>query len=383
MPPKGKAPTPAQAQPIQPEEEDDEFERLEQLIATQNKDTKEAMERQQRLILQQREDARKEQQAMMKQMEELITNRLSPRTSINPTPSTTPPPPGEDHQPVDIIVPPPPPAASTYEFTRTPTIPSIEKLKGRNNYQTWTINIMSHARNLDIWSAIQGKPASQRQEDLAQSLIILNVTTPIQHQIKSLTAAQAWKRLEERYNTRNISQITKTVQELCNIHYDKFNSIETFQQRLLTLEQQITEFTTSPEEAFHVLFAALILNGIGKANNTIKGQIETSLNNEKPAYDDELKQHIFDKLFAFRNPHGSRSNSNINAVNNKPFNGRKDCKTCNRSHGPTCWVEHPEMAPKEKQKQYRELQKKLLSDKEKTNKDEKEDEPKKIGFVYH
>lgn len=27
---------------------------------------------------------------------------------------------------------------------------------------------------------------------------------------------------------------------------------------------------------------------------------------------------------------------NINAVNNKPPNNSKDCKTCNRTHGPTC-----------------------------------------------
>src|SRR5437762_9602218 len=103
-------------------------------------------------------------------------------------------------------------------------------------------------------------------------------------------------------------------------------------------------YTTSTEEAFHVLIAAHILNGIGKADSTIKGQIENSLNTEKREYNDELKQHIFDKLFAFRNPHGSKSN--VNAIN-KPADSNKDCKICKKPHrSGTCWVESPEKAPK-------------------------------------
>ncbi len=176
--------------------------------------------------------------------------------------------------------------------------------------------------------------------------------------------------MEKWYNTRNISQITKTVQEFYYINYDKFNSIKSFQQRLLSIERQITEFTTSTEEAFHVLIAAHILNGISKADSAIKGQIETSLNSEKREYNDELKQHIFDKLFAFWNPHGSKSN--VNAIN-KPSNNSKEYKTCGKSHGPTCYVENPEKAPRHRE-YYRKLRDQLLSEKQKTNKDENEKE---------
>lgn len=38
------------------------------------------------------------------------------------------------------------------------------------------------------------------------------------------------------------------------MNYGKFNSIEAFQQRLITLKKQITEFITSLEEAFNVFF---------------------------------------------------------------------------------------------------------------------------------
>src|SRR6266480_3324862 len=366
MAPKGKAPTPAPSQP--PPEEDDHHDHLEERIK--------------RLIEQQQEDARKEKEEILKYMEDLISNHLSPLTSRNPTPmlmllppgnpsgpSSDPPIPTET--PVPPLPLPPPPASRTYE--RTPTIPSIDKLKGRSNYSTWIINVESHARHLRLWSVVQGQQGTEEQKDLARSLIILNVNTAIQHQIKNLTAAKAWEHLEKRYNTRNISQITKTIQELCHINYDKFNSIESFQQRLLTIERQITEFTNSPEEAFHVFFAAHILNGIGKTDSTIKGQIENSLNTEQRKFDDELKQHIFDKLFAFRNPHGSKSN--VNAIN-KPSNNSKECKTCSKSHGPTCYVENPEKAPKAKQEYFRKLKEKLLSDK-KTD----EEEPKKLGYI--
>src|SRR6266480_7059934 len=232
MAPKGKAPTPAPSQP--PPEEDDHHEHLEERIK--------------RLIEQQQEDARKEKEEILKHMEDLISNHLSPLTSRNPTPMLMPSPPGNPsgpssdppiptETPVPPLPLPPPPASRTYE--RTPTIPSINKLKGRSNYKTWMINIKLHAQNIHVWSAIQGQQASEEQKALAQSLIRLNVITAIQHQIESFTAAKAWEYLEKRYNTRNISQITKTVQEFCHINYDKFNSIESFQQRLLSIERQI------------------------------------------------------------------------------------------------------------------------------------------------
>src|SRR6266480_7996995 len=322
-------------------------------------------------------------------MEDLISNHLSPLTSRNPTPMLMPSPPGNPsgpssdppiptETPVPPLPLPPPPASRTYE--RTPTIPSINKLKGRSNYKTWTINIKPHAQNIHVWSAIQGQQASEEQKALAQSLIGLNVITAIQHQIESFTAAKAWEYLEKRYNTRNISQITKTVQELGHINYDKFNSIETYQQRLLTLKRQIIKFTTSSEEAFHVIMAAFTLNGIGRADSTIKGQIENSLNTEKREYNDELEQHIFDKLFAFRNPHGSKSN--VNAIN-KPLNNSKECKTCNKSHGPICYVKNLDKAPRLSRQYYRKLRDQLLSEKKKTEKDEneKEEEHKKIGYI--
>src|SRR5436190_11235911 len=98
------------------------------------------------------------------------------------------------------------------------------------------------------------------------------------------------------------------------------------------------EFTNSPEEAFHVFFTAHILNGISKTDSTIKGQIKNSLNTEKREYNDELKQHIFDKLFTFRNPYGSKSN--VNAINKPSNNNGKEYKTYNKPHGPTCYVEN-------------------------------------------
>jgi len=105
-------------------------------------------------------------------MEDLISNHLTPLTSRNPTLIPTPPPPGnpfdpsDDPPPKEIPVPlPPPPASRTYE--RTPTIPSINKLKGRSNYKTWIINIKLYAQNIHVWLVIQGQQASEEQKALA------------------------------------------------------------------------------------------------------------------------------------------------------------------------------------------------------------------------
>ncbi len=140
MPPKGKA----TSAPPPHEEEDDDL-NIEHLIE----------DRMQRLIQQQREEAQNTQQAIMKQIEELITNRLTPSASPAPitAPSDGPDTLKESPAPVS------PPASRTYE--RTPTIPSIDKLKGRSNYPTWIINVESHARHLRLWSVILGQQGTE------------------------------------------------------------------------------------------------------------------------------------------------------------------------------------------------------------------------------
>jgi hypothetical protein len=80
-------------------------------------------------------------------------------TSSTLTLATTPPPPrGNPYTTTPYL--------SSYAFDHTPTIPSIDKLKGRSNYKTWTIESKSHAHNLHEWPALQGQPASEEQEEL-------------------------------------------------------------------------------------------------------------------------------------------------------------------------------------------------------------------------
>jgi len=305
---KGKGPTPS------PKSPEDDLERLENQMQQISTQTQESLEQIRHEIFQKYEETQSVQKTMLEHLETLTANRLSPSPFV-PTPDGTSPP-GDDPKPIDIPVPPAPspnPMPRAYDLARTPTIPQIEKLKGRSNYKTWTINIRAHAENLHVWSIIEGQNpnASQEQKGLARSLIILNVITAIQHQIDNMTATQAWTFLKERYNTRNIIEITKTVQEFCSVNRDKFNTVETFHQRLLTLERQITESTSNKDEAYHAIIAAFYLISIGRADNNVRAQIMDSLNNSKLEYTDALKQHVIDRLLAFQN---SNRSTGINAV---------------------------------------------------------------------
>src|ERR1700761_3110638 len=76
-------------------------------------------------------------------------------------------------------------------YKKPPQIPNIDKLKGRYNFQTWSTAIEQHAKLLQIWPIYQSEAtvATEQQETLALSLIILNLSHNIQSQFRVTTSA--------------------------------------------------------------------------------------------------------------------------------------------------------------------------------------------------
>ena len=71
----------------------------------------------------------------------------------------------------------------------------------------------------------------------------------------------------------------------------------------------------------------------------------------------EIIEYIFQRLVSYRQPNSSNNNNQSHGINS--VNTSKACPTCNKPHGPTCYVEHPEQAPKQKQAYFRKLKEQL------------------------
>jgi len=113
-------------------------------------------------------------------------------------------------------------------------VPSITKLKGRDNYKIWIYEIQSNAKIYGVWDAIdnQNTLLSHEQQAFALSLIFHNTVQSIQTALTAYqTAAEAWQYLAIEYNKLNIAQLVKEIQDLVSLDYNSFSSIESFRQR--------------------------------------------------------------------------------------------------------------------------------------------------------
>jgi hypothetical protein len=319
------------------------FNQLEERLEARMEQQAERMEQQAERIEQQAEQF---QQQLQEQFQQLLSRLPTPDPpAITPPPTQLP------------AAPPAAPPATHTEPIRMPAVPQFDKLKGRQNFKTWALDVTHNAHTYGVWEALQNpSPALTYQlQSFALSLIISNVSNAIKHQLASATNAHdAWQALNKRYNTQNIAQVTQYVQELGNISINKFNSIETFQQRIATLQQFILAYTNSYEEAFHTIFAAFALNAVGKANGTVKAQIEGDINNKQFDPPDQIHTYIYDRLLSYKGLTQRANSSNINAINKQE---RKLCGYCEKIHFEPCFIQHPEKAPDEKKELYQHLYK--------------------------
>lgn len=321
--------------PDSQEEGDEDIERPENQMAQRTAQHKQMQDLQQQI--KQITDANTQQQARQQAFEEKMI-LLVERLTSTPTPTPQPEQPIENTQ-------------HTIELSKAyTTIPTVDKLKGRSNYKTWTINIERVAKGCDVWTAfIASQPQlSQYKQDFALSIIIINVVPSIQSTLSEYpTAYKAWRALQKQYNTQTISNIAGILRTLHTLNYDSFETIETFQQRFTNLAQQITDFTKTPQDALQAIFTGLLLNAIGRADLSVQASLENNINSKLVPEGQSSIQYIFQTLNSYKRLLKDRPT--VNAAQNT------QCTYCEKQHRGTCYVQYPERAPEHQQEMFRRL----------------------------
>lgn len=232
-------------------------------------------------------------------------------------------------------------------LTKLPSIPTITKLQGRENYNIWVDEIQTTAEIYGIWDIIESaKPvaSTKQQQAFARSLLFTNTIPSIQSSLTAhRTAAAIWQHLDEQYNRLNIAQLVQHVQDLISIDYNSFDSIESFQQRADTLFQQIKEYSGSPNTGY-TFYTALLLLAIHRSNPSAKAMIEDNINSAQLPPPD-TPRYIIQRLFSFTLP--KRTEPSINQASRSP-----SCPVCEKSHGSMCFVLHPMKAPESSRAYY-------------------------------
>lgn len=107
-------------------------------------------------------------------------------------------------------------------------IPSIERLKGRENYPIWKFTTQVYLEHEDMWGCIEGTDTDARKMAKAKSKIILCVDPMNYSHIQSAaTAKDVWDKLKTAFEnsglTRKVSLLRTLVAQL-----EKYKSVEKY-----------------------------------------------------------------------------------------------------------------------------------------------------------
>ena len=293
-----------------------------------------------------------EQQNRQQTFEDRVMALFERLTSTNSTPIPTPlRTPNPNPEPIDENT---RNTQHTIDFSKAfSTIPTVDKLKGRSNYKTWTINIERVAKGCDVWSAFTApnpSSLSTYKQDFALSIIIINVVPSIQSTLSEhATAYNAWEALKKQYNTQTISNVSGILRTLHVLNYDSFETIETFQQRFTSLTQQITDFAKTDKDALQAIYAGLLLNAIGRADLSVQASLENNINSKLVPDGQSSTQYIFHTLSSYKRMIKDRDRSTANAVQSI------QCTHCDRQHKGLCYVQYPDRAPEHLRSMYQHL----------------------------
>ena len=121
--------------------------------------------------------------------------------------------------------------------------PVIEKLKGRENYNTWKFGMQAYLEHEDLWGCIQGIEAytqDAKKDIKAKSKIILTVD-PINyvHIQETTTAKETWDKLQRAFEDNGLTRKVGLLRTLVTTQLNSCSSVDEYVNRIITTAHKL------------------------------------------------------------------------------------------------------------------------------------------------
>lgn len=121
------------------------------------------------------------------------------------------------------------------------SLPSIPKLKGRENYDTWRFAVQALLELEDLWSCIEGDEETDTKKiTMARSKIILLIE-PINyvHVQDTKTAKECWDRLQAAFEDNGLSRRVGLLRKLISTKLDECSSVESYVNEIISTAHKL------------------------------------------------------------------------------------------------------------------------------------------------
>lgn len=111
---------------------------------------------------------------------------------------------------------------------------AIERLKGRDNYDTWTFMVRAYLEHEGLWNCVEGNETDATKLVKAKSKIILLID-PINHSHFKLaeTAKEMWDNLKSAFQDNGLTRRVGLLHTLITTKLSESNSVESYVNRIV------------------------------------------------------------------------------------------------------------------------------------------------------
>ncbi|XP_055848373.1 uncharacterized protein LOC129913633 [Episyrphus balteatus] len=161
-------------------------------------------------------------------------------------------------------------------------LPGIEKLKGRDNYDSWKFSVQAYLELEDLWSCVKADGEDAKRIAKARAKIILLVD-PVNyvHIQASKTAKEAWDNLEKAFQDNGLTRRVGLLKKLITTRLENCSSVEDYVNTVITTAHKLNGvgLTVSEEWVGTILLAGLseeykpMIMGIESSGVSITGDV--------------------------------------------------------------------------------------------------------------
>lgn len=125
-------------------------------------------------------------------------------------------------------------------------LPLIEKLKGRENYNTWQFAMKNYLELEDLWSCVEGKDETQditqksKRDKIAKSKIILMLDTINYIHVQNASSAkEVWDKLQAAFDDSGLLRKVNLIKTLIITRLENCESIEEYINKIISTAQKL------------------------------------------------------------------------------------------------------------------------------------------------
>ncbi|XP_071577889.1 uncharacterized protein [Temnothorax nylanderi] len=139
-------------------------------------------------------------------------------------------------------------------------IPSIEKLKGRENYPSWKFAMTALLEHEDLWRCIEGTETDARKLARAKAKLVLCIDPINYSHIQSATTVkEVWEKLQAAFEDTGLTRRVSLLRTLATTQMEKCNSVDEYVNEIITTAHKLNGlgFRVSDEWIGTLLLAGL------------------------------------------------------------------------------------------------------------------------------